>query len=392
MDLLVQPDQVALVVHIIGTALFAVVFWFLHRESGAVYFSYWALAWGLLNAALWLLLAWVLTGRKIFLAPYALLELAFAASIIFAGASVFRDFDFRLSHALLLFPVVAVAAYILGLLSDFRGFYALHSLLLAAAYGFNLFAFRQRWVSRRGTGRKLFSVSLLAGSLFYFHYALLYGSLHFSEQVPPPAYLRYHSLYNLLLEMLLAFSAMMMQMEVRQEELEQVNRELAARQSEMALHVRIDPLTSLFNRTALNETCDIGEPVTGVVAVLDLDNFKAVNDALGHLYGDEVLANVGNLIKVSVRKDDMAWRWGGDEFVLLFRDQSLDAVEERLRGLQARLIGFHLRGKGPMPVSLSWGAVQVLHSSLRQGLEDADRQMYEKKRRKLAFPASGSVT
>jgi diguanylate cyclase (GGDEF)-like protein len=387
MDVLGQLDLLSLVVHLAGAAVLAGVFWFLHRESGIVYFGYWALAWGLLSAALAANLASLMTGRKVFLAPYALLELAFCASLVFAGASVFGKFDIRFSLPLLLLPAAALIAFAFGFPSDLKGFYALLSLLLTGAYGWNFFAFRSRWQSGRGTGHKLFSATLLASSLFYFHYSLLYASLHMSPEAPTPAYLRYHELYNLMLETVLAFSAMMMWMEAQQEELVQANRELARSRSEIARSARLDPLTGLLNRAAFNETCETNEPVTGVVAIIDLDNFKQVNDALGHLAGDEVLAHVGRLIKSSVRKEDQAWRWGGDEFVLLFPDQSRTGIEPRLLSLAERLLDFRVRGKGELPVRASWGAAEVVNGSLEQALEEADREMYNKKRAKVAGAA-----
>jgi len=259
----------------------------------------------------------------------------------------------------------------------------LHSLLLASLYGWN-FIVSSRRSSGRGSGRKLFAVALLASSAFSAYYALLYGAQYLTPAARAPAYLRYHDLYELILGMLLAFSAMMMWMEAQQEQLLQVNSELAQSRQEIARRSRIDALTGLFNRTALNEACEAGDPVSGVVVVVDLDNFKDVNDALGHMTGDEVLANVGNLIRTSIRKEDQAWRWGGDEFVLLFRDQTRDPVEERMRNLQERLSRFRLRGKGVLPVNLSWGMADLSHRSLRQALEDADRQMYLRKREKAS--------
>ena len=391
MDAFAPADVLSSLIHLAGTAVFAAVFWFLHRESRIVYFGYWALAWALLGAAMGFNLASMVTGRKLFLAPYALLELAFVASLIFAGASVFGQFDFRVSSASLFAGLAAVAAYALGLPSDFKGFYALHSLLLTGAYGWNFFAFQRRWRSGRGTGRKLFSASLLGSSLFYCHYTLLYASLHFSPEAAVPAYLRYHELYDLGLETLLAFSAMMMWMEAQNERLAQVNQELAQSRSEIAHRAQLDPLTGLLNRAAFNEACGAAEPVTGVVALIDLDDFKEVNDAWGHLTGDEVLANVGNLIKGSVRKDDLAWRWGGDEFVLLFHEQSRESVEERLRALADRLLRFQLRGKGLLPVRISWGAAETVRGPLQLALEEADRQMYAKKREKLTSKALGAA-
>ena len=384
MQALVTPDLLALLVHIVGAGVFAGVFLFLYRESRIVYFSYWALAWTLVSAALLFSLASVVTGRPLLLFLSALLKLAFTVSIIFAAASVFGNFDIRLSWAAALVPLLALLAYGMGLFSNFVGFYALNSVMLALAYGWNFIAFRRRPKSGKGTGQKLFSASLVASALFYSYYALIYAGMRIVETDHMPLHLRYHDLYDLTLETLLAFSAMMMWMETQNEQLEQLNSELARSRMEIASSARIDPLTGLLNRVALDETCEAGEPISGVVAVLDLDNFKDVNDALGHMTGDEVLANVGNLIKSSVRKDDMAWRWGGDEFVLLFRDQSRESVEERLWSLQERLLRFRIRGKGILPVRLSWGAAEVRDRSLRQAIEEADHQMYLRKRDKAS--------
>jgi len=386
MDTLAQPALLSLAVHIAGVAVFAGVFLFLHRESRIVYFGYWASAWALLGAALLLRLGSEVSGRTLFLLPFVALKLAFVASLLFAGASVERRPESRLSSAALLALVLALAAHAVGAFSDFQGFYAVHTLLLAGAYGWNFVVFRRLPDAAGGAARKLFSTSLLASSLFQAHSAVLYAARLAVPSWTLPGYLRYYDLYDLGLETLIAFSAMMMWMEAQHEQLRQINEELARSRSQMARDALIDPLTGLMNRTALNQMCDSKEPVSGVVGVVDLDNFKDINDTLGHLIGDEVLANVGNLIKTSVRKDDLAWRWGGDEFVLLFSEQSREAVEERLQEIADRLQRFRLRGKGVLPINLSWGVAEVRQRSLRQALEEADHYMYLRKRDK----ASGS--
>lgn len=386
MDPLARPDLLSLLVHIVGTGLFAGVFLFLYRESRILYFGYWSLAWTIVGSALLFHLASVLTGRRALLFPYALLELAFAASIIFAAASVFGSFDIRLSSLAALIPLVAIVAYATGLLSDFNGFYVLNSLLLTGAYGWNFVLFRRRWRARHGHGGKLFGAALLASSLFYAIYALLYAAAHAARPGGAPGYLRYHDLYDLMLETLLAFSAMMIWMESQNEQLQQLNAELDRSRAEIASRARLDTLTGLLNRKDLDDRCESGEHFSGVLAVLDLDNFKDVNDVLGHLAGDEVLANVGNLIKSSVRKEDSAWRWGGDEFVLLFRDQSRETVEGRIRSLEQRLLRFRIRGRGVLPIHLSWGVAEIGPRSLRATLAEADEQMYLKKRDKASAP------
>lgn len=384
MGSLVRPDLLALLFHLVGTLVFAGVFLFLYRDSRIIYFGYWSLAWVLVGFALSFHLLSRLTGRTEWLLPYALLELAFTLSIMFAAASALGKFDIRLSWPAAIVPVLLPLGYLLGLFSDFEGFYALNSLLLTAAYGWNFLVFRKEWGSRPGAGHKLFSISLLASSLLYSHYALIYTSVHFAGAESLPPHLRYHDFYDLTLEMLLAFSGMMLWMESRNEQLERLNAELVRSRSELAQSARFDPLTGLMNRAALDEVCEAGDLVSGAVAVIDLDNFKDVNDVLGHLVGDEVLANVGNLIKTSIRKEDGAWRWGGDEFVVLFRDQSRDSVEDRMRALSQRLLRFRIRGRGVLPIRISWGAAEILDRSLREALAEADHRMYLQKREKAS--------
>ncbi|MBI3697330.1 MAG: GGDEF domain-containing protein [Acidobacteria bacterium] len=379
MEILARSDLLSLVVHIAGTALFAAVFLFIYRESRTVYFGYWALAWGLLSAGLLFHLAAVAIGRPLWLVPYSLLSLAFTFSIAFAAASATGKFEIQISRWAALLPLVAVAGYASRLLADFNSFYALNCLLLMAAYGWNFMAFRRRARSGKGSGRKLFSASLFASSILYGLYSLSYGAVRTTRPSPGPSHLAYHDFCDLILETLLAFSAMMMWMESQ-------NTELAQSRLELALNARLDPLTGLLNRAALEETCEAGEAISGVVAVADLDNFKDVNDALGHLAGDEVLANVGNLIKSSIRKDDLAWRWGGDEFVVLFRNQSKETAEERMHSLGERLLRFRIRGKGVFPVRLSWGAIELRDRPLREALEAADHEMYLRKRDKTSTP------
>ncbi len=376
-----QPHLIALAAHIAGVVLVAAVFAFLYQQTRRIYFSYWALAWTLLSVALLFRLAALVSRQNVFLMPYGLLEVAFATSLVFARASVAGRFDIRLPAATWLVAAFFLAGYGAAFRAHFRGFHSLHHMLLAAIYGWNSLISWRRGRPAAGAGPKLFSFALLASAALNFIYGLSYPLADWNPvDLPPPVYLRFHNLPDLLLQTLLAFSAMMMWLETQNQELAELNRELAVSRQEIARHSRLDPLTGLLNRAALDQTCEAGEAVSGVVAVLDLDNFKDVNDVLGHLTGDEVLANVGNLIRTSVRRQDLAWRWGGDEFVVLFRDSNREAVEERLRTLEQRLLRFRMRGKGVLPINISWGLAEIQDRTLRQALEEADQQMYLRKR------------
>jgi diguanylate cyclase (GGDEF)-like protein len=121
---------------------------------------------------------------------------------------------------------------------------------------------------------------------------------------------------------------------------------------------RIDPLTGLGNRRAFDEalTTELaraarsGRPLSLVVA--DLNGFKAINDAQGHLAGDRCLRHVAAVLRATVRTPDTCFRWGGDEFALLLEETThadAEAVAERVAGA--------LRGEGAL--SLGYGIAQL---------------------------------
>ena len=89
-----------------------------------------------------------------------------------------------------------------------------------------------------------------------------------------------------------------------------------------------DALTGLLTKQSarvLTET-RLAHGSTGMLAIIDLDNFKHVNDTYGHLYGDEVLAKVAACIKDNTRRTDIAARFGGDEFVIFYPDMDKNAI------------------------------------------------------------------
>jgi diguanylate cyclase (GGDEF)-like protein len=166
-----------------------------------------------------------------------------------------------------------------------------------------------------------------------------------------------------------------------------VNEELGRLRQEAADQLEIDALTGLLNRSALARWMDEGEEFVGQVVVCDMDDFKPLNDYYGHLVGDEILHGVGKLIRSSIREQDLAFRWGGDEFVIFFRNEDPDLVTNRMRSLEERLEGFHVRSQEPVPVRFSWGVAPTTGRPLRQSLAEADRAMYAAKRtRRVAEP------
>ena len=124
-----------------------------------------------------------------------------------------------------------------------------------------------------------------------------------------------------------------------------------------------DPLTGFFNHRYLHERLS-EEVVRAVrtrrplsVVMLDLDDFKLVNDTFGHVYGDRVLVHVADLIRTSLRGSDVAARYGGDEFALILPETDHDdagrAAERILDAFRAS--PFAAEGRQPFPLGASIG-------------------------------------
>lgn len=125
-----------------------------------------------------------------------------------------------------------------------------------------------------------------------------------------------------------------------------------------------DSLTRLANRRAFDErlsavyNADTVRNFTGLL-VADIDHFKKINDTYGHPVGDKILASVGNIIRVSLRRDAFVARTGGEEFAVILTDTSVDdclATAERIRtSLEATPFKNSKTGMNYGPVTLSLG-------------------------------------
>ncbi len=169
-------------------------------------------------------------------------------------------------------------------------------------------------------------------------------------------------------------------MEGQNERISALNEELRRLRKEAAGQLDLDPLTGLLNRSALARWMEEEHDFRGLVVVCDMDDFKQLNDEFGHLVGDEILHGVGHLLRASIREQDLAFRWGGDEFVIFFRNPDQIMVEQRMREVQDRLRAFQIRHHGPTAVRFSWGIAAATGRALRESLAEADRLMYDFKR------------
>ncbi len=113
-------------------------------------------------------------------------------------------------------------------------------------------------------------------------------------------------------------------------------------ENEMRYRASHDPLTALLNRNEFEKRlreCLHESPAhcTHAVLILDVDQFKLINDSAGHIAGDELLKSVGNTLKQNLRRHDTIARFGGDEFAVLLEDCSLQHVDQVAEKLRASL-------------------------------------------------------
>lgn len=143
-----------------------------------------------------------------------------------------------------------------------------------------------------------------------------------------------------------------------------------------------DRLTKLATRDYFFERFEEVPDKLGTALVVDIDHFKTVNDTYGHLSGDEVIRSVAEILKTSVRPNDIVCRFGGEEFVVFLDGVSDEAgylISERMRDAVERAT-FEFGGV-QVKVTVSIGvAPKGVMSSIDHAIRDADEALYRAKR------------
>jgi diguanylate cyclase (GGDEF)-like protein len=380
-------DITALYIQEIGALLFGMVFYFLYRQSRVIYFGLWAVAWVLRFLAAIFGYNLLHSGNPAWLATYATFEFGFVIVLIAAARAGFASGikDWRTVLRLIaILPVFVALVYAIGLFAGIEAYHTSHAIVLAFVYFYNFITLGRQ----QGVGSRIFRFSLLTLTVVFVEHAVVFLYLYNSGTAPAwSRYLHHETYYDFALHCVLAFAAMAMWSESQIDRIRDLTSELDFLRRESRHSMDLDRLTGLLNQAALARRTEQPEVYAGAVAVCDMDNFKEINDRYGHLVGDEILRNIGNLLQSSIRHEDEAFRWGGDEFVVLFHNQRTDVARKRMAEIEARLREFQVRGFGALPISFSWGTAEAFERPLREALDEADRVMYALKRSRVAEAA-----
>jgi len=156
---------------------------------------------------------------------------------------------------------------------------------------------------------------------------------------------------------------------------------------ELELHSNLDTLTGLLNRRALHDVADTmfqrlqRQQMKFTMLFADLDKFKAVNDEFGHAAGDQVLQAFADIVRRTLRGTDVTARFGGDEFVMLLEDTSLEEAGVVALRIQQQVADWVQRHGIDFSVSFGLGEAPTHGDDFAGLLEQVDQAMYDSKTR-----------
>lgn len=174
------------------------------------------------------------------------------------------------------------------------------------------------------------------------------------------------------------------------EQIEQQRNELLRDEAKLReLSVR-DPLTGLYNRRYMEETFDreikraMRKDRSLAVVMTDIDGFKSINDTFGHVPGDLILERVSKFLMKSVRASDVVCRYGGDEFVLILPECSLEEAIRRANAMRLEAekvtLGEGTTVTGLITMSFGVAALPENGTTREELLQAADQALYASKR------------
>ena len=387
-----MDSNVGLAIQCVGVLLITLLSMFMQSSIKSNALRYWTASWASLSLALISLFAAFRLGstQTFFYSCYFFGEYLFGLFFIAGCRSQVKGTSLTRKHSYFLIPAIVVAFALPYVSRDFNDLFMVHAAILSVLFMISFFTLLK---GQRGEeakpGIRVMLVALLLMTFDFFHYVPVFGARKgLLGLIMPSTYFRYTSLFDLMFEILLGFGTVMVLMEGVRREVELTNRKLTEARDQLELLVQMDPLTEALNRHAFHSLLRRPEngqesATSGSVAVLDIDNLKPINDTLGHTVGDKAIRAVARAMRSLVRADDMLFRWGGDEFLVLMFKLAQPEASRRIAKLNKILEENCERWIGePVTVTVSFGVAGfTCLKDLGQAIEQADKAMYAQRNR-----------
>jgi diguanylate cyclase (GGDEF)-like protein/PAS domain S-box-containing protein len=169
------------------------------------------------------------------------------------------------------------------------------------------------------------------------------------------------------------------------EEIEKMNYELLKTNTLLRERSIRDSLTNLFNHQHINELLDFEiykankDESNLCIMMMDIDFFKHVNDNFGHQVGDMVLVNISEILITNIRSHDLAGRYGGEEFIVILPDTSLDEASQIAERIRLSIQGFDFNLDNYM-ITVSIGLAHFQMENAKSFINRADTFLYQAKK------------
>lgn len=392
-----MDSNVGLAIQCVGILLLTLLSIFMRSSIKSNALRYWTASWASLSASLLSLFVGFqfAANQKFFYSGYFFGEYLFGLLFIAGCRSQMTGAAVSRKQKYLLIPAFVVAFVLPYASADFNDLFMIHSAILAVLFLIAFFTLRgAARPEEPSPGIRVMSAALMLLAVGFLHYVPVFGARKGLLGITVPlGYLQYTSIFDLLFEILLGFGTVMVLMENVRREVEMANRKLLQARDKLELLVQMDPLTEALNRHAFHSLLrgpETGHEVvtSGSVAVLDIDNLKPINDTMGHTVGDKAIRAVARATRSLVRADDMLFRWGGDEFLVLMFKLPQPEAARRMERLNKILEENAERWMGmKISVTVSFGVAGFTSlPDLGQAIEQADKAMYAQRNRVRGLP------
>ena len=397
-----MSSNAGLAIQCVGIVLLTLLSLSMRGSINSASLTCWTRAWASLSLALISLSVGfnVAPGNKLFYSIYFFGEYAFG--LMFIGGCRFLATSVTMTRRCysLLIPAAIVAGVLPFLSSDFNNLFMVQATIMAALFAASfivLFPAIKR--EKSSPGLRVMAAALILLSLDFLHDVPVFGARNgLWGLTVPAAYLHYTSIFDLILEIILGFGTMMVLLEGVRREVEAANRRLTKTHDKLELMASMDPLTEALNRHAFHsllsrDQASDGSGTDGCVGVIDIDNLKPINDRFGHGVGDKAIRAVARAIRSLIRADDMVFRWGGDEFLVLMFKLREEEASRRMSSLNEILQQNSEQWTGsPATISVSAGVCGFDSlKDLADAIERADQAMYDSRQRLRQLKSAGEV-